>query len=81
MIRQRSDRLVYRGLRDMPGIHAALRSVMTSIDLQHLATVIGGAAASKKAEQPKKLSTRRVGNTTLIGNESRNEMYWESKPF
>jgi hypothetical protein len=66
-----------------PALHDAPR--MTHIDLDQLTTVVGGAAASKteqpKAEHAKKLSVRRVGNTKLIGNQSLDDMYWESKPF
>lgn len=68
----------------MRGIRTALHGVMTSIDIDQLAGVVGGASKTeqpKKVAQPKKLSARRVGNTTLIGNQSLDDMYWESKPF
>jgi hypothetical protein len=63
---------------------------MNTIDLDTLSTVTGGAAGNTgitggiKGVPNNKvpaLKTRRVGNVKLIGNQTLDQVYWESKPF
>ncbi len=54
---------------------------MTNIDLDQLATVVGGASKTQEPAKPKKLSAHRVGNTKIINDQSREDMFWEVKPF
>jgi hypothetical protein len=52
---------------------------LSSISLDQLAAVTGGANA--KAPATTTLHKRKIGNTTLIGNQTADDMFWESKPF